>query len=223
MKDTEILIVGGGPGGTPAAMALASAGRRVVLVNDGPGLGGTCLFEGCIPSKIFRETAHRYRAALAAGAFGITLPEAPAGLDWSVVMKRKQEILMKRSQGALQQAQSIPPLDVVQGKASLTSPREALIAPADGQPYPLRFERAILATGSRSHLPPLPGMDLPGVLTSESILSIDHVPESLTVIGGGPIGMEMAHIFQGLGTRITVLEMLPHILGPVDHELAGQI
>ena len=217
----DFLIIGGGPGGTPATMALGSAGKRVLLVNAGPGLGGTCLFEGCIPSKIFWETSRRLQDIRDAAAFGINIPEGTVTPDWSVVIARKKAILTGRSEGALQTVRKLPGVDVVMGRAMLLGPRRARVAPASGEePFEVEFGQAVLATGSAPHLPPLPGIDLPQVLTSEGMLEIDHIPESLAVIGGGPIGMEMAHIFHGLGSRVHVLEMAPRILGPIDEELA---
>ena len=104
MKNIDVLVIGGGPGGTPAAMALASAGRSVLLVEKGAGLGGTCLFEGCIPSKILRESAQRLQAIRRAEEFGLRVPAGEIGVDWGAIMKRKAEILKRRTEGALQHA-----------------------------------------------------------------------------------------------------------------------
>ena len=217
----EVLIIGGGPGGTPAAMALAQAGKRVLLVEAGRGLGGACLFEGCIPSKIFRETAARRRELASLGGFGLSsLPAEGRVVDWSAVQGRKHQILTQRAQAALDKARHLPTLEVVFGRARLTGPRSAVIE-SGGERLEVRFDNALLATGSAASRLPIPGADLPGVLDSTGLIEIGFVPESLVLIGGGPIGVEMAQIFAMLGSRVTILEAAPRILGPVDGVLAG--
>lgn len=219
MKVDE-LVIGGGPGGTPAAMALASAGRRVLLVEKGAGLGGTCLFEGCIPSKILRESAHRLQDVSRAQEFGVRVPAGELGVDWAAIMKRKAAILRGRADGALQRARQIHSLTVQFGSAVLLGPRRARMAPRDGAPEEVEFANAIIATGSLPNLLPVPGVDLPQVVTSEQALEIDRVPSRLTVIGAGPIGVEMAQIFAAFGSRVTLIEAGPRILAPVDEEIA---
>ncbi|WP_417808164.1 dihydrolipoyl dehydrogenase family protein [Thioclava sp.] len=220
-SSVETLVIGGGPGGTPAAMALAQSGRRVMLVEAGKGLGGTCLFSGCIPSKIFRETAFRRHEAARASDFGLgsatdTLPE----VNWSTVQSRRHRILAQRSGGALAKTNGLKGLEVVFGRARLTGPRSAVIERAGEPPRTVTFENAILSTGSVPSPLPIPGADLPGVLDSETLIGIGFVPKSMVLIGGGPIGIEMAQIFALLGTKVTVLEAAPRILGPVDATLA---
>lgn len=216
----DALVIGGGPGGTPAAMALASAGRSVLLVEKGAGLGGTCLFEGCIPSKILRESASRLQAVRRAQEFGLRVPAGEIGVDWGAIMKRKAAILRGRADGALQRARAIPTLTVIFGGATLLGPRRARITPRDGTSEEVEFDNAIIATGSLPNLPPVPGADLPQVLTSEQVLEIERLPRRLAVIGAGPIGVEMTQIFAAFGTRVTLLESGPRILAPVDDEIA---
>jgi dihydrolipoamide dehydrogenase len=219
--DVDVLVIGAGPGGTPAALALAQAGRRVLLVESGQGLGGTCLFEGCIPSKIYREVAARRAEISDAARFGLHLATTslPASVDWSAVQARRQRILAQRAQGALARVRALPSLRVVFGRARLTGPRSAVID-ADGGAHALRFGHAILATGSVPVRPPIPGVDLPGVLDSKGLIEISGIPRSLILIGAGPVGVEMAQIFARLGSHVTLLQGAARILEPVDPALA---
>jgi len=217
----DTLIIGGGPGGTPAAMALAMAGRKTMLVEAGQGLGGTCLFEGCIPSKIYRETAFRRAEAARAGEFGLAAPAEPPAVDWQQVQARRHRILTMRAQGALMNARQLPSLEVVFARARLTGPRGALIEAPDQPARAVSFDSAILATGSVPSRLPIPGADLPGVLNSNELIGIGFIPSSIVFIGGGPVGVEMAQIFSMLGAKVTILEAAPRILGPVDPVLAG--
>jgi len=219
----DVLVVGGGPGGTPAALALAGAGKRVMLVEGGPGLGGTCLFEGCIPSKIFRETAVRRRDFNRAGEFGLRpSPGAAPSVDWAAVQARRHRILSARARAALDRARALPALEVVFGHARLTGARSAVIETADGSRR-VRFDRAILSTGSSPNRLPIPGAAHAGVLDSARLIGIGFIPDSLVLIGGGPIGIEMAQIFALLGSRVTVLEAAGRILQPVDAVLAERL
>jgi len=220
IQQVEFLVIGGGPGGTPTAMALASAGKSVMLVEKGPGLGGTCLFEGCIPSKIFRESARRLRELKEAGQFGLCLPTQDVTVNWSAVLERKRSILQQRSEAALHKSGQLPTLQTVFGHCSLLDPRSAIIETDSGDNLEVHFEKAILSTGSVPFVPPIKGNDLPHVHDSESILNIDHVPKRLVIIGGGPIGVELGQVFNTLGSEVSILEAAPRILGPVDEELS---
>ncbi|MHB1593009.1 MAG: dihydrolipoyl dehydrogenase family protein [Streptosporangiaceae bacterium] len=220
--DVDVLVVGGGPGGTPAAMALAQAGRRVLLAEVGAGLGGTCLFEGCIPSKIFRETARRLADIREAASFGIAGAGDDARPDWAQVQARKEAILAGRSQAAAAVARAIPGLTLASGRIELTGPRAAVLK-APGSATEVTFRQAILAPGSVPARPDIPGADLAGVLDSGGLIGTEELPASLTVIGAGPVGVEMAQIFHGLGTRVTLLEMAPAILPSLDDVLAARL
>jgi len=218
----ETLIIGGGPAGTPLAMALARTGRQVLLVEDGPGLGGTCLFHGCIPSKIFRESARLRYLVARSFEFGITGTGGTPAVDWAAIQTRRHAILNGRATAALNKARRLGALKVVFGRARFTGPHAARIEGVDGT-VEVSFERAVIATGSVANKLPVEGAESPGVLSSERLVNIGYVPSSMVVVGGGPIGVEMAQIFHMLGTRTTILEALPNILQPVDHPLSHRL
>jgi dihydrolipoamide dehydrogenase len=215
----DVLVIGGGPGGTPTAMALAQAGKKVLLVEAGAGLGGTCLFEGCIPSKIFRESARRLRELRESSEFGLCLPTLDVTVNWSAVLERKRAILKRRSDAALQNTGHLPALKTVFGRCRLLSSRSASIETEDGTTQEIHFEKAVLSTGSVPFMPPIRGIEHPRVHDSESILNIDHIPDKLVIVGGGPIGVELGQVFNTFGSQVTILETAPRILGPVDEEL----
>ena len=223
IQQVEFLVIGGGPGGTPTAMALAAAGKSVMLVEKGQGLGGTCLFEGCIPSKIFRESARRLRELKEAGQFGLCLPTQDVTVNWSAVLERKREILLKRSEAALHKTDQLPTLKTVFGVCHLLDPRSAVIETEAGDKLEVHFEKAILSTGSVPFVAPIKGSEHPRVHDSESILNIDHIPKRLVIIGGGPIGVELGQIFNTLGSEVSILETASRLLGPVDEELCRRL
>ena len=219
----DFLVIGGGPAGTPTAMALANAGKKVLLVEKGQGLGGTCLFEGCIPSKILRESARRLRELRETTDFGLCLPTQDVHVDWYAIQQRKRAILKKRSEAALQHLKQFPSLQLVMGTAKLVDNKHASIISHSGETQTIEFNEAIIATGSTPSRPPIKGIDHHRVLDSEAILDIDHIPEKLVIIGGGPIGIELGQIFKTFGSDINILEAGPRILGPVDKELAERL
>ncbi len=218
----DLLVVGGGPAGTPLAMALARAGRKVLLVEDGPGLGGTCLFHGCVPSKIFRESARLRSLVSRAIEFGIAGTGGVPSVDWAAIQTRRHAILNGRATAALTTARRLPTLKVVFGRARFTGPHDARVEGADGI-IQAGFDAAAIATGSVANRLPVEGSESSGVLASEALIGIGYVPASMVVIGAGPIGVEMAQIFHMLGTRVTVLEGLLHILQPVDRPLSRRL
>ncbi|MHB1415856.1 MAG: dihydrolipoyl dehydrogenase [Chloroflexota bacterium] len=211
----SIAIVGGGPGGYVAAIRAAQLGAKVTLIEKG-NLGGTCLNVGCIPTKALVVAAEVLETSRRAGEFGIEVKGV--GVNFTRVMERKQKVVNQLVSGVagLLRANKV---EVVKGEASISQP--GLVTVKDeGAPQEVRADSVILATGSVPARPPIPGLDLPGVVTSNEMVSLEKVPENLVIIGGGYIGMEMAAIYQPMGAKITIIEMLPGILPQTDDELA---
>ena len=211
----SIAVVGSGPGGYDAAIRAAQLGAKVAIIEKDK-IGGTCLNVGCIPTKSLVSSAEVLDVARRAGEFGVEVGQV--GLNFAAVMERKQKVVnqLVAGVGSLLKSHKI---DVIMGTARLASPNTIIVDGPSGK-REVQADNIIIATGSVSARPPLPGLDLPGVITSNEAIALDKVPERLVIIGGGYIGMEMACIYQTFGAKVTIVEMLPGILTNTDEELA---
>lgn len=219
MENTyDIVIIGAGPGGYVAAIRAAQLGGRVALVEK-ERVGGVCLNHGCIPTKTLLWSAEVLHLARQGARFGL-LGTEDARPDFARMMQRKAEVAENLVSG-VEKLLASHHVGLLVGEAGLEDPQTVRVTPAGGgQPAVLRAGRVILATGSLPALLPIPGGDLPGVLTSRQLLQLEEIPGRLVVIGAGVIGMEMATLFSMLGSEVTVVEMLPRILPPVELSLA---
>lgn len=222
----KIIIIGAGPGGYETALLAAKRGVEVVLIEAGP-VGGTCLNEGCIPTKAFCKNAEVVDSLREASAFGIT--DLSYGFDFSKVVERKNAVV-EQLRGGVEGLLGHKLITLVHGKASFKDPHTVVVAPLfessgseDKSAAEYTADHIIIATGSVSASLPIPGADLPGILTSREILDIQQIPSSLCVIGGGVIGLELASIFQSFGTKVTVLEYCKDILPRFDTDLAKRL
>ena len=209
-NEYDLIILGGGPGGYNAAER-ASAGGLKTLVVEKEHLGGVCLNRGCIPTKTLLAAAKHFHIARDSAEFGVGSGEVT--MDWSVAFKRKTKTVRALRSGVGTKLKKHK-VAVVEGEGRLV----------DGSTVEVKGERytaakILLATGSRPFIPPIPGAET--CLTSREILDIDHIPESLVVIGGGVIGCEFASLFSTLGSKVTVVEMLPEIVPSLDGEVAA--
>lgn len=219
MKKTDVLVLGGGPGGYLAAERAAQGGRSVTLIEK-RALGGTCLNEGCIPSKALLNSAKLYEHARCSEAFGVIAENVR--LDHAKVVQRKDKVVKALVSGV---GASLSALKVnvvmaegyVKGKSS-----EGYVVEADGEEY--AADKLILACGSIPVVPPIPGLkeglDSGFVMTNREILDMTTLPKRLVVIGGGVIGLEMACYFAAVGVEVTVIEMLNKIAGPTENEIS---
>ena len=204
----RVVVIGGGTGGYVAALRAAQLGASVILVEKNA-LGGTCLNRGCIPTKVLLHTAELASAAREGEPLGLFVREAR--VDWSALMRHKEEVVARLVEGVgfLLGANGV---EVVQGNAVFRSPGEVAGTQEDGTMRSLSADAFIVATGSVPALPPVPGFDLPGILTSDGVLGLEMLPKSILLVGGGVIGIEFASIFSALGVEVTVVEMLPALL-----------
>lgn len=210
----KIIIIGAGPGGYETAVLAAKRGVEVVLIESGH-VGGTCLNEGCIPTKSFCKNAEVLDGLREAGSFGITGLEF--GFDFKAVTARKNAVV-EQLRGGVEGLLGHKNITLVRGKASFKDDHTVI---ADGQEYSADY--IIIATGSVSASLPIPGADLPGILTSKEILDIEEVPQRLCVIGGGVIGLEFASVFRSFGSEVTVLEYFKEILPRFDTDLSKRL
>ncbi|MES1945358.1 Dihydrolipoamide dehydrogenase of pyruvate dehydrogenase complex, partial [Salinisphaera sp. PC39] len=212
--DCDLLVLGSGPGGYTAAFRAADLGLDVVLVERYPSLGGVCLNVGCIPSKALLHAAKVIDDAAVMGRHGVKFGEPE--IDLPALLKWKTSVV-ERLTGGLTGLAKKRKVRVVRGSGRFTGPH-AVTVEGDGDPETISFARAIVAVGSYAAM--LPGLpDDPRIVDSTGALSPDEIPESLLVIGGGIIGLEMANVYAGLGSKVDVVEMTPGLLPGADRDL----
>ena len=210
----KLLIIGAGPGGYETALAAAKRGVEVVLVEAGP-VGGTCLNEGCIPTKSFCKNAQLLEQLREAEAFGVS--DLAYNFDFKAVVARKNAVV-EQLRGGVESLLSHKLITLVRGKASFKDPHTVTVGDEE-----YSADYIIIATGSVSASLPVPGADLEGILTSKEILDIEELPKKLCVIGGGVIGLEFASIFNSFSCEVTVLEYCKEILPRFDTDLAKRL
>ena len=217
----DLAIIGGGPGGYVAAGHAGASGLSVILFEKN-NLGGVCLNEGCIPTKTLLYSAKVLEYAQHADRYGVGVEAA--SLDFGAVFKRKEKVVRKLVAGVKAQMKAAG-VEVIAAEAEIRGRSgEGFVVVADGEEYTAR--NLLICSGSEAVVPPIPGLreGLGGaVVTSREILSLAEQPAELVVIGGGVIGMEFASFFNSIGTKVTVVEMLPKILGPMDDEISAML
>ncbi len=218
MVEFDIAVVGGGPGGYAAAIRGAQRGARVCLVEQDQ-LGGTCLHRGCIPTKAYHSTARLLDRLRAADEHGVRL--SGWSFDFGQAARRK-DALVRRLAAGLQQLLKGHRIDVFRGRARLEGPGRLAIR-HQGVTGHVRARTVILATGSRAARPAGLAVDGKIILTSEEILGIQELPESLLIVGGGYIGCEFAAIFAAFGCRVVLVEQQAALLGGGDADIVAEV
>ena len=215
----DVIVIGSGPGGYSAAVRAGQYGLKTALVEKDPRLGGTCLLVGCIPTKALLHTADVWEYFTHSAEQGIHCDNPQ--LDWPLVSDRKNKIVSKHSKGVefLMRKNKV---DVIKGYARLAGPGKVQVQSERGAET-LETKNVILATGSEARM--LPGLkpDAKRILTNVEILSIDHVPQSLLIIGAGAVGVEFGSIYSRFGSKVTILEMLPRIVPVEDEEVSKEL
>lgn len=218
-NSTQVAVVGGGPGGYAAAFLAADLGMKVSLIDPEPNPGGVCVYRGCIPSKALLHAARVLTEAHEAANWGIQFAEPKIDLD---KLRAWKDGVVQKLTGGLGILSKQRKVDYIRGRASILDPHTLSIEKHGGGEERLAFEHAILATGSRPAAIPGWPQNSDRVLDSTSALDIKRVPKSLLVVGGGYIGLEMATVYAALGSKVSVVEMLPRLLpGGVDGDLVA--
>ena len=215
----DLAIIGGGPAGYVAAENAGAKGLKVVLFEKRE-LGGVCLNEGCIPTKTLLYSAKMYDHATGGKKYGITAGEVI--YEYKKIADRKTKVVRKLVAG-IRMKMEAHNVEVVHGEAFINSGDENAVSISCGE-QTYEAARLLICTGSEAFIPPIPGIEgNTSVLTNREMLALTEAPESLVVIGGGVIGMEFASFCNSLGIPVTVIEMLPEILGGMDKEISGML
>lgn len=220
----KIIIIGAGPGGYETALLAAKRGVEVILIESGH-VGGTCLNEGCIPTKAFCKNAEVLDGLREAEAFGVT--GLSYGFDFKAVSARKNAVV-EQLRGGVEGLLGHKLITLVRGKAAFKDAHTVVVTSSpvmssEVETSEYSADYIIIATGSVSASLPIPGADLPGILTSREILDLEEVPQRLCVIGGGVIGLEFASVFRSFGSEVTVLEYFKEILPRFDSDLSKRL
>jgi dihydrolipoamide dehydrogenase len=215
-KTYDLTILGGGPAGYAAALRGAQLGARSLLIEKSE-LGGTCLNVGCVPTKALLHCAEVYHSIKNAPHFGVEVGEPTLNLPR--MLKRKEEVILQLRGGvsALLKERGV---DVVKGEGRFISPGQVAVVTPQGEEI-IEAGKVVLALGSEPVLPPVPGLlGSERVISSREALELAELPASLTVLGGGIIGLEFASLFHTLGVQVTIIEMLPNLAAGMDQEIS---
>ncbi len=215
-SNTNIAVVGGGPGGYAAAFLAADLGMKVTLIDPEANPGGVCLYRGCIPSKALLHVAKLIDESRHAKNWGIEFGDPKIDL---ARLRSWKEGVVKKLTGGLGQLSKQRSVRYIQGKASFGNSNTLRITRADGSDETLTFDRIIIATGSRPSVIPALKLDTPRMMDSTSALDIQEVPKNLLVIGGGYIGLELGSVYAAMGSKVSVVEMTAGLLPGADRDL----
>ncbi|MBK5203533.1 MAG: dihydrolipoyl dehydrogenase [Prolixibacteraceae bacterium] len=212
----DLAIIGGGPAGYVGAELAGKKGLKVILF-DKRALGGVCLNEGCIPTKTLLMSEKVLESAREASKYGIGVENL--SIDFDKIMKRKDKITKKLVSGVGAKMKRAK-VDVVMSEAVIKGKNtEGITISADGKEF--KAVNLLVCTGSEAAVPPIPGLDPNEILTNREILKLKEIPKNLVIIGGGVIGGEFADFFNAMGSKVTVIEMLPEILNGIDEDVAA--
>ena len=211
----EIVVIGAGPGGYAAAFRAADLGKKVMLIDKNPDLGGVCLNRGCIPSKTLLHISKTILDVEHLSKIGVQFNKPEINI--SQIRNHKNKIITKLNRGISQMAKARG-VEVVCGEVSFLSNQQLLIT-AENKESKILFENCIIATGSRSTHLPIEPEKTNNVLTSKTALELNSLPDSLLVVGGGIIGLELGQVYSSLGTRVTVVEFLPNLIATADNDI----
>jgi pyruvate/2-oxoglutarate dehydrogenase complex dihydrolipoamide dehydrogenase (E3) component len=216
----QAIVIGSGQGGTPLAGALASAGMRTALI-ERVHVGGTCINEGCTPTKTMVASARVAYLARRGADYGVGTGDIR--IDMQRVRQRKRDIVSSFRGGGQKRLEKTSNLDLIFGEASFSAPKSLLVRLQDGSQRTLTAERIFINAGARPAVPELEGLKHVPFLNSTSIMELDSVPEHLLVLGGGYIGLEFGQMFRRFGSRVTIVHSGAQLLGREDPDVAAEV
>ncbi len=211
-SNIQVVVIGGGPGGYPAAIRAAQIGAQVTIIENRD-MGGTCLNRGCIPTKALLQSARFLTQMKTAETFGVVTGDVK--IDFAKAMQQKAKVVKRLvvGVGSLLKSNTVK---IVKGTATLGDPQTVVIKESNEQ---IKADRVIIATGSVPAKPAVEGIDLPGVITTDDALELTELPKSIIILGSHIFGVEFAQIFHAMGSEVTIVEAGPQILAGEDAEL----
>ena len=216
----QAIVIGSGQGATPLSMALASAGLRTVLI-ERKHVGGTCINEGCTPTKTMVASGRVAYLARRGADYGVHT--GAISVDMERVRQRKRDIVDSFRNRSQRRIEKTPNLELLFGEASFTGPTSVLVRSNDGRERTLTGERFFINAGARPAVPQLTGLGDAPFLDSTSIMELDAVPEHLLVLGGGYVGLEFGQMFRRFGSRVTIVQSAARLLGREDTDVAQEV
>lgn len=218
--DYQLIVIGAGPGGYTAALRAAALGLHTAVVECRE-VGGTCLNRGCIPTKTLLHASQVYRDAVDGAGMGVHAAGATFNMEEIFAFKRS---VSEKLRGGIHSLLKSAKVDLIEGVGRIAAPGEVDVTAADGAVKRYTAERILIATGSVNVRPPIPGLELPGVMTSDELLEgSDRLYDSLVIIGGGVIGVEFATFYRNLGCAVTLVEGMDRLLPNMDRELGQNL
>ncbi len=211
----NMVVIGAGTAGLVTAAACAGLGGKVALIEKHM-LGGDCLNIGCVPSKAILRAAHAVQDIEAAQHLGVNVNSDSVSIDFGAVMERVRKVRSDISPHDSVKRFSDLGVDVFLGEAAFSGPDTISVGDTK-----LQFNKAVIASGARAFVPPIPGIEETGYLTNETVFNLTERPERMLVVGGGPIGCELAQAFHALGSKVTLVEAASHLLGREDQDAAA--
>ena len=217
LESFAAVVIGTGQAGKPLARALGAAGMRTAIVEKGP-VGGTCIIDGCTPTKTVIASARVAHLVRRAGDYGVEV--GPVSVDFERVRERKRDIVDAFSSGAAEGLRDAEGVELISGTARFTGDHRLRVTDAAGGTRDLTAPRIFIDTGSRARIPDLDGLDRVPWLDNASIMELTRVPRHLLILGGGPIGLEFGQMFRRLGADVTILEASERLVGREDPEVS---
>jgi pyruvate/2-oxoglutarate dehydrogenase complex dihydrolipoamide dehydrogenase (E3) component len=216
----DAVVIGAGQGGVPLARALAGAGRRTAVI-EREHVGGTCINEGCTPTKTMVASAKTAYVDRRSADYGVH--NGPVAVEMTEVRHRKREIVDSFRESGVRRIEATEGLDLISGEASFTGPRALAVRTNDGEELQLDAENVFINVGAKPANPPIEGLGSVPVLNSTSVMELGELPERLLVLGGSYVGLEFAQMFRRFGSEVTVVELSGRLMGREDADIAEAV